>query len=161
MENFYYTCIYDLLASGTSGQVDVPALNRFKAKIVQIHAQRARVAMADSEMADLIRGEQPTLYQCVRKHKRRTSSIVREIQDEGHVHVTPIGIAANFVAFFQKQYSPIDVGLECTDSLMGHIDAHLTTTLDLDLLAPFTREEVRAASRAGNTTPCHAIGRAW
>jgi hypothetical protein len=82
MENYYYSCIFDLLESGVARQVDVATLNHFKAKIVNIHAQRMRVAMIGTEMADLVSGDQPTLYQCVRKHKRRTNSVVQAIRDE-------------------------------------------------------------------------------
>jgi hypothetical protein len=143
MEHYYYSCIYDLLASEAAGQFDVSTLNHFKAKIVNTHAQRMRVAMIGTEMADLVSGEQPTLYQCVRKHKRRTNSVVQAIRDEdGNLHVTPSDIAATFVAYFQKQYSPIDANMECTDELIAHIDARLTADLDLALLAPFTGEDM-------------------
>jgi hypothetical protein len=106
--------------------------------------------MTGMEMADLVHGEQPTLYQWVQKQNRRSNSIVQAIRDaEGHLQVTQSGIAATFVAFFQNQYVTIGADTECTDKLLEHIDMRLTADLDLALMTPYTGDEIRAAVRAG------------
>jgi hypothetical protein len=142
--------VYDLLESGANGRVDVATLNHFKAKIINIRAQRARVAMIGVEMADLVSGEQPTLYQSVKKHKRRTASVDQAIRDENGIeHQTQSSIAAAFVQHFQKLYAPLGADVECTEVMIEQIDERLTAELDLELMAPFTSDELRVAIRAG------------
>jgi hypothetical protein len=104
MEDFYYPCIYDLLAGGSTGQVDIATLNHFKAKIVNIHAQLVSAEMVGSEVAELLKGEQPTLYQAVRKRAHRISGIIQEIwNEEGERQGTPVGIAATIMGYLQQQ----------------------------------------------------------
>jgi hypothetical protein len=94
--------------------------------------------MVYMEMADLMYGEQPTLYQCIRKNKRRDMRIVPEIRDEGdNLHTTPSGIAATFVDFFQRRYTTIDVDQESLQLLATQINTGVSTDEDLGLSQPF------------------------
>jgi hypothetical protein len=127
--------------SGNSDQVNTRALNHLRAKIVNIHGRRVHLSMVDMEMADLMYGEQPTFYQCIRNNKRRDMKIVSGITDEGgNLHTTPTGIATTFVDFFRRQYSTIDVDQEIIQLLATQINTGLNMDADLGLSHPFTTE---------------------
>src|SRR5215475_11649323 len=109
MEHRYYSCSYDIVRSENNDQVNTTALNYLRAKIFNIHARRIHLSMVDMEMADLMYGEQPTLYQCIRRNKRRDMGIVSGVRDEGGtLHTTPMGIATTFVDFFRRQHRSWD-----------------------------------------------------
>jgi len=42
MEDFYYARIYDVLCVNCPREVNVTELNRYKAKIVQLHSDRVK-----------------------------------------------------------------------------------------------------------------------
>jgi hypothetical protein len=159
MEDFYYSCIYDLLETDSAGKVDIATINHFKAKIVNIHAQRACASLIGEEVDMLLKGEQPTLYQAVKKHSRRASGIIQAIWNEdGERQETPAGIAATIVTYL-RQYAPIAVDEGSMDTLLSGIDTGLTTGLNLDLLVPFTAEEVHRARKAGGANRAPGLDR--
>jgi hypothetical protein len=74
------------------------------------------MSMLDSADADNLPGETPTLYHLIRRHKRRTTRVVRSIRDtDGAIQTSPAGIASAFVTFFQVKYNTVNVDPECAN----------------------------------------------
>jgi hypothetical protein len=57
MENHSYECIYDVLRSNSPARDKLPALQRYKVKLVRLHAERANKALLDTKEHDLLEGE--------------------------------------------------------------------------------------------------------
>ena len=100
LENFYYDCIYALVSTADGNPSTSPALIHLNAKIIRLHAKRLQSSMSDTSPADNIPGETPTLYQLIRKHKRRSSRLVRSVRDDtGTIQTSMTGIASAFTSF--------------------------------------------------------------
>jgi hypothetical protein len=109
MENHLYECLYDVLRSNAPARDKLPALQRYKAKSVRLHAERANKALMDTKEYDLLEGE-PSLFQVLRILMRRESRDIRQVTDEhGNTHSTFRDIPANFVTHLSRKYQPIAV----------------------------------------------------
>jgi hypothetical protein len=82
LENFYYDGIYALVRTADINPSATPALHHLNAKIIWPHAKRLQSSMTDTAHADNLPGETSTLYQLLRKHKRRSARLVRSVRDE-------------------------------------------------------------------------------
>jgi hypothetical protein len=76
LENFYYECIYALIRTADENPSVRSQLRHLNAKIVRIHANRMQDNIMYTDTVDNIPGETHTLYQIIRKHKRRSSRSV-------------------------------------------------------------------------------------
>ena len=110
MENHLYECLYDVLRSNTPAKDKLPALQRYKAKLVRLHVERANKALLDTGEHDLLEGEEPTLYQVLRILKRRECRDIRQLTDtHGNLLSTFQDIAANVVSQLTRKYQTIPV----------------------------------------------------
>jgi hypothetical protein len=70
-ENFYYSCIYDLLKK----PVEYPKLNEkvkyCKAKILRLHGKQLKHLQADLHETTTLHDEQLSLHHIIGIHKRR------------------------------------------------------------------------------------------
>ena len=82
MKNHLYECLYDVLRSNAPARDKLPALQRYKAKLVRLHAERANKAFLDTKEHVLLEGEEPSLFQVLRILKRRDSRDIRQARDE-------------------------------------------------------------------------------
>jgi hypothetical protein len=62
MENHLYACIYDVLRSGIPDDEKLPTFQRYKVKLVRLHAKRIERIKLDNKDHDKMEGEQPTLF---------------------------------------------------------------------------------------------------
>jgi exonuclease III len=150
MENFYYDCIYDLIRVEAPYTGATPALNHLRAKIVNLNSRRLQSTMSDTEASNFLIGEQPTLYQLIRRRKRTTTRLVRSVRDgDGVIQTSPMGIAAAFVTYFQTKYAAIEVDITSVQTLAGLIRAGLPPAIEHTYEDPFTLIEIRNAISSG------------
>ena len=108
--------------------------------------------MSDISPSDNIPGETPTLYQQIRKHKRRSSRLVRSVRDDtGTIQTSMTGIASAFTSFFQHKYRHIDPDNECVAALANLIRAELPQDVVYTYESPFVSEEIYQAINSGGT----------
>jgi hypothetical protein len=81
MENHLYECLYDILKSNAPANEKLPALKRYKAKLVRLHAEQRTKHLLDTKENDMLEGEEPTLYQVLRIMRRRET---RDMTGDGH-----------------------------------------------------------------------------
>ena len=62
MENFYYARIYDVLCDNLPHEEKVTELNRYKAKIVQLHSDRVKRVLLETDEVDKKEGENSTFF---------------------------------------------------------------------------------------------------
>jgi len=81
MKNQLYQCIYDILLSDNPEPAKLSALQRYKAKIVRLHARRMEKVMLDNNAQDKMEVEEPSLFHILKMVKRRETRISRQILD--------------------------------------------------------------------------------
>jgi hypothetical protein len=152
LENFYYECIYAPIRTADETPSVRSQLHHLNAKIVRIHAKRMQANIMDTDTVDNIPGETPTLYQIIRKHKRRSSRIVCSVRDgTGTIQTSTTGIATAFTSYFQQTYHCIDSDKECAADLANLIRAELPPDMIHIYENPFTPEEIQQAIGSGGT----------
>jgi hypothetical protein len=88
-EDFYYSCIYDLLQKSSHYPKLNEKLKYFKAKIVRLNGREITNLQADLRDNVSFKDEQLSLYHIINVHKRRKKRLVTEIIDqEGNRHTT-------------------------------------------------------------------------
>ena len=60
MENNLYQCIYDILLSDIPEPAKLPAIQRYKVKIVRLHARRIEKVTLDNNAQDKMEDEEPS-----------------------------------------------------------------------------------------------------
>jgi len=73
MENYLYECIHDILRSSTPQKDRLPALNRYKSKIVKLNNDRLKTVMLDNDENDRIDDEEPSFFHVLKMQKRRAT----------------------------------------------------------------------------------------
>jgi hypothetical protein len=76
MENYCYTCMYDVIRSDTPEERKLLVLKQYKARIVRLNSQRSNRVMMDTATHDKMEGEEPTFFHLIKTSRRR---IMREI----------------------------------------------------------------------------------
>ena len=106
--------------------------------------------MTDITPADNIPGETPTLYQLLRKHKRRSARLIWSVRDEtGTFQTSVTGIAFVFTSFFQHKYRRIDPDKESVAALANLIRAELPQDMVYTYASPIDPEEIYHAITTG------------
>jgi hypothetical protein len=110
MENNLFECLYDILRSTIPETDKRPVLQRYKAKLVRLHAMRRNKILLDTQEHDRLNGEELSLFHVLKMHKRRVAREIHKITDmQGNTHTTFRNIAATFVVHLYNQYEPIEV----------------------------------------------------
>jgi hypothetical protein len=76
IENHLYDCLYDILKSTSPATEKLPALQRYKAKLVRLYVEQRNKLLLDMQEHDILEGEEPSFFQVLRILRRRE---VREI----------------------------------------------------------------------------------
>jgi len=149
MENHYYNAFTRLY--GTPAPEDnFVVLNRLRAKS-PLHSVPLQKVLVDTDEHDWQRDEQPTLFHVLRMQKRRSTRVIRQIQDEeGLTQNTHIRIISVFVAYLRKKYNTIEMDDSCINATANAIlhppdlnyMEHLKRQIDVD--------EIRRALLAGS-----------
>jgi exonuclease III len=149
MENYPYDCLYDILHSSMPQEDKWPALQKFKEKIVKLHADRLQTMLLDTD-EDRMDIEEPALYHVLKMQKRRTARTSQKVQDPlGHIHETPQGIIQTFARYFNVKYAPIEVDAGAIEEMAKMIrKISPNTYAELEGL-PITPVEIHAALQKG------------
>jgi hypothetical protein len=103
MENHLYACMYETLNSDDTHEGKLQKLNRYKAKIVRLHAQRTEQIMLDQSTYDKIQDEQPSLFHLLKQNQRREARTISSIQDiQGHEIKSATDICNLFETYLKK-----------------------------------------------------------
>ena len=85
MEYQLYECLYDIIRSDAPETDKFPALQRYKAKIVRLNAERNARILLDTTAHDSMEDEEPYLYHVLRMLRRRETRTIQQVQDsQGH-----------------------------------------------------------------------------
>ena len=114
--------------------------------------------MLNTEAADRLVCENPTLFQVLRWQKRRSARVVLLVQDEhGHTHTSPKDILHAFTTYFKEKYEPIAVNEECIAAMSGvGSQAPLASNGDL-FKRLIDMDEIRYALRKGKRNKAPGI----
>jgi len=82
MENFYYTCIYDILQEPTQPREKSTKFKQLKAKIIRLHNKRLQGITVDARDPTMYQGENPLLFHLIQGRKRQDARMIFEIRDE-------------------------------------------------------------------------------
>jgi len=77
MENFYYSCIYDILKEPTEPREKLARLHRLKAKIIKLHNKRLQTITIDARDPTIFQGENPSLFHLIDTETARGSNDAR------------------------------------------------------------------------------------
>jgi hypothetical protein len=110
MENHLYECLNDILHSDAPEGDKIPLLQRYKAKIVRLHATRHKKIFLDTHDYDVIDGEEPSLFHVLKTLRRRSARNISQVQDShGHICTEPQDITNTFLSHLRRKYAPIHV----------------------------------------------------
>ena len=150
MENFYYECLYDILRNADTNGANLPALNRIKAKIVQLRSHKLITILVGNTEADRFKGEQPTLYHFIQRQKRRIARTVRSVRDgNGLIQTSPKGTAHAFTTYLRTKYDKIEVDDDCVSTMTETARVERPTAYEDSAENPFDPMEICNAIQTG------------
>ena len=80
MENHLHECLYDIIRSHMPEDKFLE-LQRYKAKLVQLHATRREKLMLDTSVQDRMEGEETSLFHLLKTLRRRNTRAIQQVQD--------------------------------------------------------------------------------
>ena len=120
MENFYYSCIYALLKRDHTHAKMRAQLNNLKAKLVKLQHRKLQAVFLDTDQADRIEGETPSLYNVLQMKRRREERTITALQEGGgEIQTTPAGIARTMTSYLKEKYSTIPVDKDSKQQLLS------------------------------------------
>jgi hypothetical protein len=159
MENHLYECLYDILKANIPEADKLPALQKHKAKIVQLHARRRAKILHDTHTRDRMDDEDPTLYHVLRLHKRRDTREIQQMQDtDGTTHAKFRDIAATFVKHLAQKIGPLEVDPQALTTVLRHTQPIDPQTFAAHMERPIRSEEVFRDLSAGASRKTPGIG---
>jgi hypothetical protein len=111
--------------------------------------------MLVTAISDNLPGESPTLYQLIRRHKRRATRFVRSVRStDGTIQTPSAGIASGFVTFFETKYRDVNDDPESVKVFANLVRTEQSSCPVHTYESPFTLEEVKAIDTGGrNSAP--------
>jgi hypothetical protein len=150
MEQHLMECIYDILRGYAQPAERFRTLERYKAKLVRLHATRKDLALIDIRENDQLESEEVSLYQVLRMRRRRAAREITRVTDQqGTIHLLPTAIAEAFVSHMRTKFQPIDIDEAAFDAMWNIIKPVCQTTCTTVLEKPISHEELTAALKAG------------
>ena len=145
MENHYYECIYELLQDNRPPDEKFVTLNRLRGKIINLHCVPLQKILCNTNENNKQPNEQPTLFHVLRLQKRRSTRVIRHIQDEtGQIHNSPLAIMRVFMTHFQN-YDIIEVDYSCINTMMEIIPQPSDMPYIENVNQPIDIDEIRQA----------------
>jgi hypothetical protein len=144
MENFYYQCIYDIIQNPEKRRRSMAAVNKFKAKIVQLHSASMGAAKLDVE--DRVTNKDDIMKQKSRREQRTVTRILDQRDSE---QTTYRGIVVVFQEFLRSKFKPISVDAECVRRMMEAVQCRLSEVKRDALDRPLELEKLRRVLQKG------------
>jgi hypothetical protein len=158
IENFYCTCIYDILQEPTQPRETSARLHHLKAKIIRLHNNRIQTITIDARDPKMYQAENPSIFRLIQGRKRRKARLILEVQDEnGNLQTATRGILNTFVGHMKRKYGPIKMDDECVDQMVNAGNLRMAQTWGDIIDMPITAEELQTAVHRGksNKAPRH------
>jgi hypothetical protein len=112
MENHLYECLHDILRSNTPENEKFPALQRYKAKIVQLQAEQQAHVLLDTADEDSLEEKEPSLYHVIKVLRRREIRATHQVQDvRGNTITRPNEVIYTIVTHPRQKFSPLFINL--------------------------------------------------
>jgi hypothetical protein len=125
-------------------------IQRYKTKIVNLHARRRAKVLLDTHAKDNMEDEEPSLYHVIQQRRSREMREIKEIKDAEVMTYTRMqDIRNTFVQHMAHKFSPIAVDKKDIKDLLSYIPPVSPTTCATQLEAPINTDEVQSALRAG------------
>jgi len=122
MENHLYECLYDILRGEAPETNKYNTLQRYKAKIVNLHSRKRAKILLDTHAHDKMEEEDPTVYHVVQQRRRRELREIWEIQDtDGTTHTNPTDIRNTFVQHLAQRFGSITVDDTAIQALLHNL----------------------------------------
>jgi len=149
MENHLHECLYDIIRSDMTETDKFLELNRYKAKLVQLHATRREKTMLDTSEHHRMDEEESSLFHLLKTLRRRNTRAIQQIQgSHGRIATRPHEVTNVFLNHLRQKFRPIDIDRDSLPKLQTHIQP-LDTAAAQSLERPITLEEVNTAIRSG------------
>jgi hypothetical protein len=127
MENLYYQCIYDIIQNPEKRRRMMADVNKFKAKIVQMHSARMEAAKPDVEDRVTYKDEKASIYHIKeQKSRREQRTLTRNLEHTDSEQTTNRGIVAVFHEFLRSKFKPISVDAECVRRMKEAVQGRLS-----------------------------------
>jgi len=95
---------YDILLSDISEPPKLAPLQRYKAKVVRLHAKRMEKVMLDNNAQDKIGDEEPSLFHIMKMVKRQEIRVIRQILDiQGNYVSGHLNVLKTFVTHLRRK----------------------------------------------------------
>ena len=108
METHLYECLHDIINANIPETEKYIPLQKYKAKIVRLNAQKREQLLLDTHPYDRIDEESPSLFQVLKIRKRQAAREITRITDEeGTVYTAQKDIADIFVRHYERTFRPI------------------------------------------------------
>jgi hypothetical protein len=108
IENHLHECLYDLVRSDMTETDKFLELNRYKARLVQLHATRREKTMLDTSEHSRM-DEEPSLFHLIKTLRRRNTRAIQHIQDSHRrIETRPQEVTNIFLNHLRKKFRPID-----------------------------------------------------
>jgi hypothetical protein len=151
MENPSYECLYDILKSTAPATEKLPALQRYKTKLVRLYAQQRNRLLLDTQEHDILEGEEPSFFQVLRIMRRCEVREIRQVTDiHDNTHTSLSEITAAFVSHMSHKYQPIAVDETIIANLQTFLHPVCPATYAEQLEQPINYDELLTAFRAGD-----------
>ena len=150
MENHLYDCIYDIINANIPEAAKYIPLQKYKAKIVRLNAQKREQLLLDTHPYDRLDEENPSLYQVLKIRKRQAAREITTITDEdGTAYTAQKDVADVFVHHYERTFRPIAADSRAIKILMQNMPQREPQHYKDHLETPITSDEVYRAIRAG------------
>jgi hypothetical protein len=148
MENFYFSCIYDLL-QGAATHADMHSqLNSLKVKLVNLQHRKLQMILLDTNQADRINSETPSLYNVLQMMRREERTITALQDDGGDIQTTPGGIARAMTSYLKNKYDTIPVERASIQWLLGILQTSRNEDNMHFITQPFEEAEIQETTQA-------------
>jgi hypothetical protein len=124
-------------------------LNHLKAKLVKLEHRKLQAMILDTDQADRINGETPSLYNVLQMKRRREERTITALREEGgEIQTTPAGIARTMTTYLKEKYNTIPVEKDSIQLLYILQTSRNKEGLNY-LMQPFEEAEILEAIRTG------------
>jgi hypothetical protein len=148
MENHLHECLYDIIRSDMPEKDKFLELQRYKTKLMQLHATQREKLQLDTSVQDRMEGEEPSLFHLLKTLRLRNTRATQRVQDSHcNLETCPQELANIFLTYLRHKIEPVAIDRDSLHSLQAHIQPMDPASAER-LEQPVTLEEVITASRS-------------
>jgi predicted esterase YcpF (UPF0227 family) len=149
MEHHLHKCILDILNGEGSHAEKLTGLNRYKAKLVRLHAKVEWVRL-DQNYGDLLRGEHLSLFHLLRQKKRRAQRRVTVLKTDRDQISNDREICDVFAEQYERHFDRLHSDPDSVDRFVGVIQEEAGERYFSCLDRPITEDKLFTAVKKGD-----------